>query len=52
MPQAHTDFIRGWKKWIEAFVIGDIKKALDADNLEVGLIIRNRSGGRKVGGKS
>ena len=34
-----ADFIRGWKGWIEAFVINDIKKALDRDALEVGLVI-------------
>ncbi len=34
-----TEFIKGWKRWIEAFIINDIKKALDKDVLEVGLII-------------
>ena len=33
------EFIRGWKNWIEAFVVNDIKKALEKDALEVGLII-------------
>jgi hypothetical protein len=36
---ADTDFIKTWKLWIEAFIINDIKKALDKDALEVGLII-------------
>jgi hypothetical protein len=34
-----TEFIVSWKRWIEAFIINDIKKALDKDVLEVGLII-------------
>lgn len=34
-----TEFISTWKRWIEDFIINDIKKALDKDVLEVGLII-------------
>jgi hypothetical protein len=33
------NFITEWRTWIEAFVINDIKKALDKDMLEVSLII-------------
>jgi len=35
----NAEFIKSWKNWMEAFVIDDIKKALDKDALEVGLII-------------
>src|SRR5574341_400120 len=35
----NREFMKGWKSWIEAFVVNDIKKALDKDALEVGLII-------------
>lgn len=34
-----AEFIRNWKRWIEVFVINDIKRALERDALEVGLII-------------
>ena len=33
------EFLKGWKNWMEAFVVNDIKKALEKDALEVGLII-------------
>ena len=33
------EFLKSWKRWIEAFVINDIKTALNKDALEVGLII-------------
>jgi hypothetical protein len=34
-----TDQIDLWRKWIEDFVINDVRKALEGDTLEVGLII-------------
>lgn len=35
----NQDFIAKWKNWIELFIINDIKRALEKDALEVGLII-------------